>query len=124
MPPPTICVHLSADGADIAAPISLMEWFLNFYDTARRGGDDSGDEDDASAAAPSGSAVPSAHGAASLCNAAVAVHRGRGAGRVGKRVRPLECIVRAGELIYVPRGWGARMSLRGDQPPPLCLGCS
>lgn len=28
-------VHPSADGADVAAPLSLIEWFLNFYGAAR-----------------------------------------------------------------------------------------
>lgn len=32
-PPPG--VHPSPDGADVAAPVSIIEWFLNFYDEAR-----------------------------------------------------------------------------------------
>lgn len=28
-------VHPSADGADVAAPVSLVEWFLNFYEEAK-----------------------------------------------------------------------------------------
>jgi hypothetical protein len=28
-------VHPSVDGADVATPVSLIEWFLNFYDDAR-----------------------------------------------------------------------------------------
>lgn len=28
-PPPG--VHPSGDGADVAAPVSLVEWYLNFY---------------------------------------------------------------------------------------------
>ncbi len=28
-------VHPSADGADVATPLSIVEWFLNFYDEAR-----------------------------------------------------------------------------------------
>ncbi len=51
-------VHASADGADVATPVSLVEWFLNFYEAAQHG-----------------------------------------------RVRPLEGIVRAGEVLFVPRGW-------------------
>jgi hypothetical protein len=30
-------VHPSPDGADVAAPVSLMEWFLNFYDATQEG---------------------------------------------------------------------------------------
>lgn len=33
-PPPG--VHPSPDGADVAAPVSIIEWFLNFYDEARQ----------------------------------------------------------------------------------------
>ncbi|KAF8065440.1 F-box protein [Scenedesmus sp. PABB004] len=55
-PPPG--VHPSPDGADVAAPVSLVEWFTNFYDEAR----------------------------------------------AAKRP-PLEAVVRAGEVLYVPRGW-------------------
>jgi len=51
-------VHPSADGADVATPLSLVEWFLNFYEETKEG-----------------------------------------------KVRPVECIVREGELIFVPRGW-------------------
>jgi len=28
-------VHPSPDGADVATPVSVMEWFLNFYAAAR-----------------------------------------------------------------------------------------
>jgi hypothetical protein len=33
MPPPG--VYPSPDGADVAAPVSIIEWFANFYDEAR-----------------------------------------------------------------------------------------
>jgi hypothetical protein len=33
-PPPGI--YPSPDGADVAAPVSIIEWFLNFYDEARQ----------------------------------------------------------------------------------------
>ena len=48
----------SEDGADVATPVSLVEWFLNFYDQTKE------------------------------C-----------------KVRPKECVVAAGELLFVPRGW-------------------
>lgn len=51
-------VHASADGAEVATPVSLIEWFLNFYEAAQE-----------------------------------------------SNVKPVEGIVRAGEVIFVPRGW-------------------
>lgn len=51
-------VHPSADGAEVATPLSLVEWFQDFYAEAQAGA-----------------------------------------------VRPVEGIVRAGELLFVPRGW-------------------
>lgn len=59
--PPSVTppgVRPSADGADVASPVSLPEWFLSFYE----------------------------HKAA--------------AGRA-----PAECVVRAGEILFVPRQW-------------------
>ena len=29
-------VHASPDGADVATPLSLTEWFLNFYEEAKQ----------------------------------------------------------------------------------------
>jgi hypothetical protein len=40
MYPPHVCppgVHPSPDGADVATPLSLTEWFLNFYEEAQEG---------------------------------------------------------------------------------------
>ncbi|EPS74354.1 hypothetical protein M569_00396, partial [Genlisea aurea] len=51
-------VHPSPDGADVACPVSINEWFMNFY----------------------------------------------GATKTWKR-RPVECVCRAGEVIFVPNGW-------------------
>ena len=51
-------MHASADGAEVATPVSLIEWFLNFYEAAQEGD-----------------------------------------------VKPVEGIVRAGEVLFVPRGW-------------------
>ncbi|CAM9976017.1 unnamed protein product, partial [Scytosiphon promiscuus] len=53
-------VHPSEDGLDLAAPVSITEWFLNFYEN---------------------------------CHAP------------GRKVRPLECVVSAGEVVFVPMGW-------------------
>lgn len=51
-------VVASEDGADVATPVSLIEWFLDFYEETQSG-----------------------------------------------RIKPRECIVQAGELLFVPRGW-------------------
>ncbi|XVE96224.1 hypothetical protein REPUB_Repub02eG0203300 [Reevesia pubescens] len=51
-------VHPSPDGAEVACPVSIIEWFMNFY----------------------------------------------GATKSWKK-RPIECICKAGEVIYVPNGW-------------------
>ncbi|KAK9846311.1 hypothetical protein WJX81_001351 [Elliptochloris bilobata] len=51
-------VHPSADGTEVATPLSLVEWFADFYADAQAG-----------------------------------------------EARPVEGIVRAGELLFVPRGW-------------------
>ncbi|KAE8715284.1 F-box protein [Hibiscus syriacus] len=51
-------VHPSPDGAEVACPVSIIEWFMNFY----------------------------------------------GATKDWKK-RPIECICKAGEVIFVPNGW-------------------
>lgn len=51
-------VHASDDGADVACPVSLIDWFLSFYKATQKG-----------------------------------------------PVQPLEGICRAGEVLFVPRGW-------------------
>eukprot|EP00884_Botryococcus_braunii_P021807 jgi/Botrbrau1/830/Bobra.0352s0027.1 len=51
-------VHPSPDGADVATPVSIIEWLLSFYEHCAEG-----------------------------------------------PVKPLEGIVRAGECLFVPRGW-------------------
>ncbi|KAL5203553.1 hypothetical protein ABZP36_008424 [Zizania latifolia] len=51
-------VHPSADGAEVTSPVSIMEWFMNFY----------------------------------------------GACKTWEK-RPVECICRAGEIVFVPNGW-------------------
>ncbi|WOL03105.1 hypothetical protein Cni_G11825 [Canna indica] len=51
-------VHPSADGAEVACPVSIMEWFMNFYAACRKW-----------------------------------------------KKRPVECVCRAGEVVFVPNGW-------------------
>ena len=68
-------MHASADGADVATPVSIVEWFLSFYDAAQRG-----------------------------------------------RVKPIEGIVRAGEVLFVPRGWWhLALNLEVQQSASLCF---
>jgi len=51
-------VHPSPDGAEVACPVSIMEWFMNFY----------------------------------------------GACKDWQR-RPVECVCKAGDVVFVPNGW-------------------
>ncbi|KAK6942492.1 F-box domain [Dillenia turbinata] len=51
-------VHPSPDGAEVACPVSIIEWFMNFYEATK----------------------------------------------TWKR-KPIECICKAGEVIFVPNGW-------------------
>ncbi|CAI0406472.1 unnamed protein product [Linum tenue] len=51
-------VHPSPDGAEVACPVSIIEWFMNFYGATKKW-----------------------------------------------QKRPVECICRAGEVIFVPNGW-------------------
>jgi hypothetical protein len=51
-------VHPSADGAEVTSPVSIMEWFMNFY----------------------------------------------GACKTWEK-RPIECVCRTGEVVFVPNGW-------------------
>ncbi len=129
-------VHPSPDGADVATPVSLTEWFVNFYAATRetkvgRRGDAGPGEgwqrvqrracliiglrEQCRAATPAGrgrglkweqSLLPITH-----CARAVAKHP---CGVVlitclappaALQVRPVECVARPGELLFVPRGW-------------------
>ncbi|CAI9097533.1 OLC1v1033983C1 [Oldenlandia corymbosa var. corymbosa] len=51
-------VHPSPDGADVACPVSIIEWFMNFYSETR-----------------------------------------------SWKKKPIECVCKAGEVIFVPNGW-------------------
>ncbi|XP_071710290.1 arginine-specific demethylase JMJ22 [Rutidosis leptorrhynchoides] len=51
-------VHPSSDGAEVACPVSITEWFMNFYESTKTW-----------------------------------------------KKKPVECICRAGEVIFVPNGW-------------------
>ncbi|GAB2295779.1 Arginine-specific demethylase jmj22 [Dionaea muscipula] len=55
-------VHPSPDGAEVASPVSIVEWFINFYDEATKDWKK-------------------------------------------KKKKPIECICKAGEVIFVPNGW-------------------
>lgn len=51
-------VHPSSDGAEVACPVSIIEWFMNFYNATK-----------------------------------------------SWKKRPVECVCKAGEVIFVPNGW-------------------
>jgi hypothetical protein len=74
MPPPG--VFPSKDGGAVETPVSVMEWFFNFYKRAQSLMHQSGQERGA-----------------------------KNEEEGGKRMMPMEGVVNEGELIYVPRGW-------------------
>eukprot|EP01027_Heterolobosea_sp_BB2_P017533 GEZU01024821.1.p1 GENE.GEZU01024821.1~~GEZU01024821.1.p1 ORF type:complete len:210 (+),score=70.63 GEZU01024821.1:170-799(+) len=93
MYPPNVVppgVHPSADGHTVATPVSIMEWFINFYEKKKKskgkGGKKRGKKQ---------------FTAADFCNP--------GAGNDnlidGEDYEPFECTLRAGEMIFVPSGW-------------------
>ncbi|PWA95472.1 F-box domain, cyclin-like protein [Artemisia annua] len=51
-------VHPSSDGAEVACPVSITEWFMNFYESTKTW-----------------------------------------------KKKPVECVCKAGEVIFVPQGW-------------------
>ncbi|KAK9699276.1 hypothetical protein RND81_08G164500 [Saponaria officinalis] len=51
-------VHPSPDGAEVACPVSIIEWFMNFYEATKNW-----------------------------------------------EKRPIECVCKAGEVLFVPNGW-------------------
>lgn len=51
-------VHPSPDGAEVACPVSIIEWFMNFYNATKKW-----------------------------------------------EKKPIECVCKAGEVIFVPNGW-------------------
>lgn len=51
-------VHPSPDGAEVACPVSIIEWFMNFYSATKKW-----------------------------------------------KKKPIECVCKAGEVIFVPNGW-------------------
>ncbi|KAJ4840092.1 hypothetical protein Tsubulata_009911 [Turnera subulata] len=51
-------VHPSPDGSEVACPVSIIEWFMNFYSSAK-----------------------------------------------SWQKKPIECVCKAGEVIFVPNGW-------------------
>ena len=75
-------------------------WFLNFYDAARAGDDDSGSD-----AGDGGDADEDGTDADGGPHKRPRLVAGIVSRRSHRRTRPLECITRAGELLFVPRGW-------------------
>jgi len=117
-PPPG--VHPSADGAEVAAPVSILEWYWAFYEAARE--EEEEDQGDggvggAAAWALGGQEEEEAEeeedeeageGERGTTGAALAGGR-RGRRREPRPWRPArrmyECTARAGEVLFVPRGW-------------------
>lgn len=108
-PPPG--VHPSPDGAEVAAPVSIIEWLINFYEEARTSKVGhllrSGCSTAAAAVAVPFSPIPRTPSPNPLaapthlfCCCCLLLPR---AAWCWQRP-PLEVTVRAGEVLYVPRG--------------------
>ena len=80
IPPPG--VFPSKDGGAVETPVSVMEWFFNFYKRAQSLMHQSGQE----------------RGGKGTKNEQIKEEE-------GMRMMPMEGVVNEGELIYVPRGW-------------------
>jgi hypothetical protein len=124
-PPPG--VHPSPDGAEVAAPVSILEWYFAFYEAAREEeeeggvgqGDRQGEEEEEEEEDESSSSDDEEEAE----EAAAAQQRRRPSRRLASRRflaghaeaavplpsrpprRMYECTVRAGEILFVPRGW-------------------
>eukprot|EP00947_MAST-08B_sp_MAST-8B-sp1_P004631 g4631.t1 len=89
-------VEASADGTTVQAPVSLIEWFHNFYRFCARTGAN------AAAVAASGAAAETVPSAALAAGAGAAA---AGTTRTAQRVWPVEFVQEAGDMVFVPRGW-------------------
>ncbi|CAN0266381.1 unnamed protein product, partial [Ectocarpus sp. 12 AP-2014] len=89
-------VHPSEDGLDLAAPVSITEWFLNFYEVCTSCEWPPRQPTVVPAIIVYG-ACPHGYVDTALCF--LECHA------PGRRVRPLECVVSAGEVVFVPMGW-------------------
>jgi hypothetical protein len=76
-------VHASIDGAEVAAPMALTEWLLDFYGAA---------------------ASQRAREAAKRSKLADGTRPGPGGSEAGP-VYPVECTAEPGDVVFVPRGW-------------------
>jgi hypothetical protein len=85
-------VWAAADGSQVCAPMSVVEWLLQFYAPYAKLRDARLRECDAAA------------GAVAALRARCAPVPARLAARA-RRARPVECVVGAGDVVFVPRGW-------------------
>lgn len=103
-------MHPSPDGADVATPVSVMEWFLNFYGAAREHEVGHCDRWPLRACLQlikmQIQCISSKVGLCMLRACKLKLNE-----RCPLNVPtctqtpPLECVVQAGEVIFVPRGW-------------------
>ena len=92
-PPPG--VHPSLDGATVAQPVTLVEWYAGFYEHAYASDaeETSGDESDEDDAEPTDGAEPTD------------VRRKKRLRVKNRRYSVLEGTCRAGDVLFVPSGW-------------------
>jgi hypothetical protein len=104
LPPPG--VHPSPDGAEVAAPVSILEWYFAFYEAAREEeGEGAGDEQEEEEEEEEEEDDEEDAEDASTRLASRRQLERAGERPLTKARRMFECTVRAGELLFVPRGW-------------------
>jgi hypothetical protein len=104
-------VHASADGAEVATPMCVAEWMLDFYAAARpalRGKVSAphATSPDAGTQRPmKRRRIGSSSGEAAAASTGEPPGAGGAPPAADERQKPYEGVCRAGELIFVPRGW-------------------
>ncbi|GAM24418.1 hypothetical protein SAMD00019534_075930, partial [Acytostelium subglobosum LB1] len=88
-------VHPSDDGLEVTTPHSIVEWFINYYERP----DNNKDEEERRSAAPKSQrqTMKKKRTMAQLSISSSDSEPAQG--------YPLECVLEAGEMIYVPCGW-------------------
>jgi hypothetical protein len=114
-PPPG--VHPSADGAEVATPVSILEWYFAFYEAAREeeeegeGEDNGAEEGEEEESSEDEEEEEEEEEDAGRPSRRLASRRFLAGGHKEQQAlasrprRMYECTVRAGEILFVPRGW-------------------
>ncbi|KAA0148711.1 hypothetical protein FNF27_06494 [Cafeteria roenbergensis] len=125
-------VHATDDGMEVAAPIALTEWLLDFYAAAAAERAKSVRAATRAAAAAAAAAAASPKATAPASSAAAQPDAKRHCGEeeaapasVTAAAYPLEATCEKGEIMFVPRGWwhtavniGAAVAVTQNYVPP------